>query len=147
MEGDEVYYPVNSDSSRELANAYKARAKAEEENGIYFGGRLAGFLYYDMHQAVNAAMHLYEKKLRGNLPIAESAKVPSRTEQLRALIEELVLIVREFGGEGPGDEIKIALVKRTGVNMSDAHYIVNSAAADRRLEHSLRSGRIRILED
>lgn len=71
---------------------------------------------------------------------------PSRTQQLRDLIEELVVIVREFGGEGPGDEIKLALAKRTGLSISDTHYIVNSAAADYRLEHSLRSGRIRLTE-
>lgn len=63
-EGDEVYYPINSDSSTELAAAYKERARAEEDRGVFFGGRLAGFLYYDMHQAVNAAIHLYEKKIR-----------------------------------------------------------------------------------
>lgn len=141
--GDEVYYPINSDSSRELAAAYKAKAKAEEENGVYFGGRLAQALYIDMWQAVNSAIHLYEKKLQGKLSIAES---PSRTQQLRDLIEELVVIVREFGGEGPGDEIKLALAKRTGLSISDTHYIVNSAAADYRLEHSLRSGRIKLIE-
>lgn len=68
-EGDEVYYPINSDSSRELASAYKAKAKAEEENGIYFGGRLSQYLYIDMWQAVNSAIHLYEKKLQGKLGI------------------------------------------------------------------------------
>jgi len=66
-EDDEVYYPINSDSSSELAAAYKERARAEEEKGIFFGGRLAGFLYYDMHQAVNAAIHLYERKLQAHL--------------------------------------------------------------------------------
>lgn len=71
-EGDEVYYPINSDGSRELASAYKAKAKAEEANGVFFGGRLAGFLYYDMHQAVNAAMHLYEKKISPLLVVDNS---------------------------------------------------------------------------
>lgn len=71
-EGDEVYYPINSDGSRELAAAYKAKAKAEEANSVFFGGRLAGFLYYDMHQAVNAAMHLYEKKISPLLVVDNS---------------------------------------------------------------------------
>lgn len=63
-EGDEVYYPVDNDASRALATAYKAKAKAEEAAGIFFGGRTANFLYWDMFQAVNAAMHLYDKQLR-----------------------------------------------------------------------------------
>lgn len=62
-EGDEVYYPINSDGNRELAANYKARAKAEEDNGVFFGGRLSTFSYIDMWQAVNSAMHLYKKKL------------------------------------------------------------------------------------
>lgn len=66
--GDEVYYPINSDANRELAAAYKGRAKAEEERGIYFGGRLATFTYLDIWQATNSAMHLYGKKLQDKLP-------------------------------------------------------------------------------
>lgn len=65
--GDEVYYPINSDANRELAAAYKGRAKAEEERGVYFGGRLAQAAYLDMWQATNSAMHLYGKKLAGAL--------------------------------------------------------------------------------
>lgn len=147
-EGDEVYYPINSDSSRELASAYKAKAKAEEEHGIYFGGRLGNYAYLDMWQAANSAIHLYEKKLQGKLNTSKDDDFDklSRVEQLRALIEILVEIVREFGGEGPGDEIKLTLAKRTGLSISETHYIVNSAAADYRLEHSLRSGRIKLTE-
>lgn len=141
--GDEVYYPVNSDSSRELAAAYKAKAKAEEENDVYFGGRLGGFLYFDMWQAVNAAFHLYEKKLKDRL----SSQPESRVAQLRALIEELVAVVREFGGQGKGSVIKLALVHRTGLPLSETHYIVNSAVADGRIEYSLRGDRITLIEE
>ena len=62
-EGDEPYYPINSTESAELVAKYKNLAKAEEEKGVFFGGRLAGYLYYDMWQAVNSAMHLFEKKI------------------------------------------------------------------------------------
>lgn len=61
--GDEVYYPINSDSSREIAAAYKERARAEEASDVFFGGRLGSFVYWDMHQAVSSAMHLYSKKV------------------------------------------------------------------------------------
>lgn len=62
-ENDEPYYPINSTDTLELANKYKKMAKLEEANGVYFGGRLAGYLYYDMHQACNAAMVMFEKKI------------------------------------------------------------------------------------
>lgn len=62
--GDEVYYPINSDSSRELAAAYKAKAKAEEENGVIFGGRLGSYAYLDLWQAANSAIHTFEKKVK-----------------------------------------------------------------------------------
>jgi len=62
--GDEVYYPINSDEVRELAAAYKEKAREEfRKHSVLFGGRLAQYLYIDMHQAVNSAMHLYEKQL------------------------------------------------------------------------------------
>ncbi len=83
---------------------------------------------------------------RASCPSLSPLEYPRGPSQLRDLIEELGVIVREFGGEGPGDEIKLALAKRTGLNISDTHYIVNSAAADGRLEHSLRSGRIKLIE-
>jgi UDP-galactopyranose mutase len=51
--GDEPYYPVNDAMNNALACVYKARAR---EMGIHTGGRLADYKYYDMHQAIGAAM-------------------------------------------------------------------------------------------
>lgn len=62
--GDEPYYPLNSTDSTELAKSYKKLAKAEESRGVFFGGRLAGYLYWDMWQASHAAMHLWSKRLK-----------------------------------------------------------------------------------
>lgn len=66
-ENDECYYPINSEGSRELANHYRNLAKQEEAKGIYFGGRLAGYLYLDMFQAIKGAFHLWEKKVKPQL--------------------------------------------------------------------------------
>jgi len=46
--GDEPYYPVNDDKNNALFLRYKALA--EQEYNVIFGGRLADYKYYDMHQ-------------------------------------------------------------------------------------------------
>jgi UDP-galactopyranose mutase len=50
---NEPYYPVNDDSNNKLYNKYKTEA-ANLEN-VYFGGRLAEYKYYDMHQVIKSA--------------------------------------------------------------------------------------------
>jgi UDP-galactopyranose mutase len=52
--GAEPYYPVNDDKNTSVFNQYKALAT--EEPGIIFGGRLAEYRYYDMHQVVGSAL-------------------------------------------------------------------------------------------
>jgi UDP-galactopyranose mutase len=48
------YYPVNSELDRTLFSKY--RKLAEEDKKIVFGGRLAEYKYYDMHQVIGAAL-------------------------------------------------------------------------------------------
>lgn len=57
--GDEPYYPINDEKNDELSKDYKTLAK--DEIDIYFGGRLAEYRYYDMHQVIASALHLTEK--------------------------------------------------------------------------------------
>lgn len=55
-EGDEAYYPINNDKNDILSKAYKALAV--KECNVYFGGRLAEYRYYDMHQVIASALQL-----------------------------------------------------------------------------------------
>lgn len=55
--GDEPYYPVNDEVNMDLY--YRYRKLAKEEN-VYFGGRLAEYKYYDMHQVIRSALKLIE---------------------------------------------------------------------------------------
>ena len=57
--GDEPYYPVNDKRNSELYVRYKALADAQEK--VVFGGRLAEYKYYDMHQVIANALELAEK--------------------------------------------------------------------------------------
>lgn len=66
--------------------------------------------------------------------------------RLRALIDMLVDVVREHGGESPGKGAKIIAARRAGISVSEMDYVVTSAVADRRVEYSLRTGRISLLE-
>lgn len=54
QEGEEPYYPVNDDKNNILYQKYKELA--EKEENVIFGGRLAEYKYYDMHQIVEKAI-------------------------------------------------------------------------------------------
>lgn len=58
--GDEPYYPVNDDKNNTLYLQYKALA--EQEHTVIFGGRLADYKYYDMHQVIASALVRVEKE-------------------------------------------------------------------------------------
>lgn len=77
-ESDEVYYPVLTDASRQCAKLYKDEAKKLEEEGIWMGGRLGGFLYYDMDQAVNSAMKLYRGRVGKRLMLDDESSPDSQ---------------------------------------------------------------------
>jgi UDP-galactopyranose mutase len=50
----EPYYPVNDSENNEKYRKYLGLS--EKENNIYFGGRLAEYKYYDMHQVIESAL-------------------------------------------------------------------------------------------
>ncbi|MDQ0154188.1 UDP-galactopyranose mutase [Robertmurraya andreesenii] len=52
--GDEPYYPINDNRNNQIYAKYKELA--EKEDNIIFGGRLATYKYYDMHQVIGAAL-------------------------------------------------------------------------------------------
>ena len=54
-EGDEPYYPVNDEKNMILFKLYSDLAK--KEKNIIFGGRLAEYKYYDMHQVIASALN------------------------------------------------------------------------------------------
>lgn len=58
--GDEPYYPINDDKNNEIYKKYKALADAEAN--VLFGGRLATYKYYDMHQVIGAALAAVDKE-------------------------------------------------------------------------------------
>jgi UDP-galactopyranose mutase len=53
----EPYYPVVSQANKELYEQY--RIHAAKEKNIYFVGRLASYKYYNMDQAIKAALDLF----------------------------------------------------------------------------------------
>ncbi|MDK0566061.1 UDP-galactopyranose mutase [Clostridium perfringens] len=58
--GDEPYYPVNNDKNNEIYAQYKELA--DKENNIIFGGRLAEYKYYDMHNVIERALECVIKE-------------------------------------------------------------------------------------
>ena len=59
--GDEPYYPVNDENNSILYNKYKILAN--EEKNIIFGGRLADYRYYDMHNVIERVLEILKKEL------------------------------------------------------------------------------------
>lgn len=55
------YYPVNNDKNNKLYLKYKQEAEIIGEKFI-FGGRLAEYKYYDMHQVIASSLKLVEKE-------------------------------------------------------------------------------------
>ena len=51
--GTEPFYPVNDDVNNKKYRQYKQLA---DNDKVIFGGRLAEYKYYDMHQVVASAL-------------------------------------------------------------------------------------------
>lgn len=63
-ENDEPYYPINTPADREMLLKYRALAdKENEENKVFFGGRLGTYQYLDMHMAIASAFNLFDNKI------------------------------------------------------------------------------------
>jgi UDP-galactopyranose mutase len=52
---NESYYPINDEKNQNLLTRYQKLA--ENHKNIIFGGRLAEYKYYDMHQVIDAAFN------------------------------------------------------------------------------------------
>lgn len=55
-DGYEPYYPVNDQINMELYQQYKELA--DQDSSVMFGGRLAEYKYYDMHQIVDKVLNI-----------------------------------------------------------------------------------------
>lgn len=60
----EPYYPVNDQENNKKYLKYKKLA--DSEKNIIFGGRLAEYKYYDMHQVIEAALNFIRQELYEN---------------------------------------------------------------------------------
>lgn len=58
--GDKPYYPINTLENEKIYTKYKELAK--KEKNVIFGGRLATYKYYDMHQVINSALQVIRKE-------------------------------------------------------------------------------------
>lgn len=60
--GVEPFYPVNDETNTAIYKKYKEMADAL--SNVHFGGRLATYKYYDMHQVIASALHNLETNLK-----------------------------------------------------------------------------------
>ncbi|ODR88356.1 UDP-galactopyranose mutase [Sinorhizobium alkalisoli] len=62
---DEPYYPINTPSDKGKYMKYKEMA--ENEDNVFFGGRLGTYRYLDMHQAIGSALKSFESEIAPRL--------------------------------------------------------------------------------
>ena len=62
--GKTPYYPINDEKNNSMFKKYAALAA--EQEGIIFGGRLAEYKYYDMHQVIGSALVKSKRELENN---------------------------------------------------------------------------------
>lgn len=60
--GDEPYYPINNEKNNTMYNKYKELA--DNETNVIFGGRLAEYKYYDMHNVIEQALKCVKEELK-----------------------------------------------------------------------------------
>jgi len=61
IDNDQPYYPVNFDEDKQSLEQYEQLKR--QETSTIFGGRLAEYKYYDMHQVVASALTSAKKEL------------------------------------------------------------------------------------
>lgn len=61
-EGDEPHYPIADEVNSEMYKKYKKMADLED--AVIFGGRLATYKYYDMHQVIASALAKVKSELQ-----------------------------------------------------------------------------------
>ena len=54
--GEEAYYPINDEKNQQKYQQYEELSKFQQN--IIFGGRLAEYKYYDMHQVIGKALNI-----------------------------------------------------------------------------------------
>lgn len=59
----EPYYPMNNEKNNNIYAMYKELA--DNEKNVIFGGRLAEYKYYDMHNVIETALNTVSKELYG----------------------------------------------------------------------------------
>lgn len=56
----EAFYPINDPKNQKIYQQYKQKS---EQTNVIFGGRLAEYKYYDMHQIIASALSTVKKEL------------------------------------------------------------------------------------
>ncbi len=63
----EAYYPVNDEKNQKIYAQYKQLA---DNSDVIFGGRLAEYKYYDMHQIIGSALVKVKKEFEAAVDVA-----------------------------------------------------------------------------
>ena len=59
---DEPFYPIHLEADKKVLESYREEIKSL--SNVIFGGRLGSYKYYDMHQAIGAALLTYDRDIK-----------------------------------------------------------------------------------
>lgn len=69
---NEPFYPIPREENEALYRRYEALARKEKD--VLFCGRLANYRYYNMDQAVGAALAMFERRIRAGAILEDAAE-------------------------------------------------------------------------
>jgi UDP-galactopyranose mutase len=75
---EDPYYPINTEEDKRVLKLYQE--EVARTSNVIFGGRLGSYKYYDMHQAIGAALLTYERDVRPQ--VTGQAWVPQTSKDL-----------------------------------------------------------------
>ena len=88
----EPYYPVPNPENQELYRKYQ-KLSAEEKN-VQFVGRLASYKYFNMDQAILAALELYDDLVKNEI------LTERKTELWRKIWDRTLVLVKNAWNRG-----------------------------------------------
>jgi len=71
-QSDEPYYPINTPTDKMRYDTYRTRADVIPN--VIFGGRLGTYRYLDMHQAIGAALKVFESAIEPHFATGRALK-------------------------------------------------------------------------
>lgn len=107
--GEDEMYPVRDQNNLRMLREYQSMAQLHQFRDHYFGGRLAEYRYYDMHQAIAAALRMSNE-------IAKSLSASSSTEDSQTSTRQSSIVRSPAAVGRNGEDRELAMSNDRGAS-------------------------------